>query len=128
MFTKVRDLMLLLAILAFVLVDVKFGHEEKALSARGPCSLTFPPNLDLGLPHQTRFVGKCPENPFSFDIAHETRPGMSLEWYGRTSKRSLCSPLALKVKPSAGTDYDLKKLATLAGLTSSAMGRRQSSS
>ena len=49
--------MLLLAILAFVLVNVKFGHEEKALSARGPCSLTFPPNLDLGLPRETRFVG-----------------------------------------------------------------------
>ena len=47
--------MLLLAILSFVLLDVKFGHEEKALSARGPCSLTFPPNLDLGIAHETRY-------------------------------------------------------------------------
>ena len=50
-----RDMMLLLAILAFVLVDVKFGHEEKALTARGPCSLSFPPNLNLGLENQTRY-------------------------------------------------------------------------
>ena len=79
--------MLLLAILAFVLVDVKFGHEEKALSTRGPCSLTFPPNLNLGIPHETRFVGivqgqgsmqrpvKC------FGIAYETKIlGGNLFW------------------------------------------------
>ena len=48
-------MILLLAILAFVLVDVKFGHEEKALSARGPCSLIFPPNLDLGFVQETRY-------------------------------------------------------------------------
>ena len=48
-------MILLLAILAFVLVNVKFGHEEKALSARGPCSLTFPPNLHLGFVQETRY-------------------------------------------------------------------------